>query len=401
MFPRTRLFSFFIFASILVSIQLSTTGVVAARIIRDREVNVGINNNARDHPGFAKLPSVLLDRLHIPRRSSSLPVFQEAPAFRNGKECIISAPASWRSAYSQQGQEDDDAELCDSTAVHIAMTLDAAYLRGLVAGILSILQHAACPESVVFHFMVSKRQRDLKATLQATFPYLRFKLYHFDENIVKNKISYSIREALDQPLNYARTYLADILPSCLSRIIYLDSDLVVVDDIAKLWRTTLGSHVLAAPEYCHANFTQYFTDSFWSDPVLSKTFQGRKACYFNTGVMVVDLVKWRQGDYTAKIEEWMELHKERRIYELGSLPPFLLVFAGRVEAVDHRWNQHGLGGDNFEGRCRDLHPGPASLLHWSGKGKPWLRIDLRQSCPLDLLWAPYDLFQPAYNYLDA
>lgn len=396
------MFSFFLFASILVSIQLSSTGLVAARILRGMEVRFQVNNNARDSPGLAKLPNVLLDRLHIPRRSSTLPVFQEAPAFRNGKECIISAPTSWKSTYSEkQEQEDVDSELCDTKAVHIAMTLDAAYLRGLVAGILSILQHAVCPESVVFHFMVSRRQNDLRAKLQATFPYLRFKLYHFDENIVKDKISYSIREALDQPLNYARTYMADILPSCLERIIYLDSDLVVVDDIAKLWRTTLGSHVLAAPEYCHANFTQYFTDSFWSDPVLSKTFQARKACYFNTGVMVVDLVKWRQGDYTAKIEEWMELHKERRLYELGSLPPFLLVFAGRVEAVDHRWNQHGLGGDNFEGRCRNLHPGPASLLHWSGKGKPWLRIDLRHSCPLDLLWAPYDLFQPAYNYLDA
>ena len=155
--------------------------MVAARIIRDMKFNFKLNNYVRDDPGFAKLPSVLLDRLHIPRRSSTLPVFQEAPTFRNGKECIVSAPSSWRSGYSQlQEEEDDDTELCDSTTVHIAMTLDAAYLRGLVVGILSILQHAACPENVVFHFMVSERQRDLKATLQATFPYLRFILYHFD-----------------------------------------------------------------------------------------------------------------------------------------------------------------------------------------------------------------------------
>uniref|UniRef100_A0A0D6QWH0 Hexosyltransferase n=1 Tax=Araucaria cunninghamii TaxID=56994 RepID=A0A0D6QWH0_ARACU len=359
-----------------------------ARIIRDGNEKSS-QEVSRNVPSFAKLPSVVLDRLHIPRRSSRLPVFQEAPAFRNGKECVTSSQ-EWMTP----GQAEE--ELCDSNAVHIAMTLDAAYLRGVVAGILSILQHAACPENVVFHFLVSQREADLRATLLATFPYLRFKLYHFDENIVRNKISYSIRKALDQPLNYARSYLADILPPCVGRIIYLDSDLVVVENIAKLWETSLESHILAAPEYCHANFTKYFTDDFWSDPVLSRTFEGRKACYFNTGVMVIDLVRWRQGQYTAKIEEWMDLQKMRRIYELGSLPPFLLVFAGHVKPVDHRWNQHGLGGDNFEGRCRDLHPGPVSLLHWSGKGKPWLRLDLRQSCPLDSLWAPYDLFQPAY-----
>eukprot|EP01018_Ginkgo_biloba_P026435 Gb_30431 [translate_table: standard] len=350
-----------------------------------RTIPVSNSNNAGQFPGLIKLPSVVADRLRLGLRSFSLPVFQEAPAFRNGKECISSVF--------------ETAELCDLNAVHVAMTLDSAYLRGSVAGILSVLQHAACPENVVFNFLVSEREEELKASILATFPYLRFKMYYFDINLVEDKISSSIRQALDQPLNYARSYLADILPSCVQRIIYLDSDLVVVDDIAKLWGTNLQSHVLGAPEYCHANFTKYFTDSFWFDPVLSRTFEGREACYFNTGVMVIDLVKWRAGEYTKKIEQWMELQKERRLYELGSLPPFLLVFAGLVEQVDHRWNQHGLGGDNLEGRCRNLHPGPVSLLHWSGKGKPWLRLDLKHPCPLDSLWAPYDLYQPSY-YLD-
>lgn len=109
--------------------------------------------------------------------------------------------------------------------------------------------------------------------------------------------------------------------------------------------------------------------------------------------MVIDLDKWREGKFTEKLEVWMRIQKRYRIYELGSLPPFLLVFAGNVEPVEHRWNQHGLGGDNLEGLCRDLHPGPVSLLHWSGKGKPWLRIDSKKPCPLDSLWAPYDLFR--------
>jgi lipopolysaccharide biosynthesis glycosyltransferase len=113
--------------------------------------------------------------------------------------------------------------------------------------------------------------------------------------------------------------------------------------------------------------------------------------------MVMDLVKWRKGGYRRKIENWMELQKKKRIYELGSLPPFLLVFGGNVEAIDHRWNQHGLGGDNLNGVCRSLHPGPVSLLHWSGKGKPWVRLDEKKACPLDSLWEPYDLYKPKNN----
>ncbi|KAE8656035.1 putative galacturonosyltransferase-like 2 [Hibiscus syriacus] len=210
---------------------------------------------------------------------------------------------------------------------------------------------------------------------------------------ISRLISTSIRSALDCPLNYARSYLADLLPLCVRRVLYLDSDLVLVDDIALLAATQLGDNsVLAAPEYCNANFISYFTPTFWSNPWLSLTFSYRKACYFNTGVTVIDLDRWREGNYTRKIEEWMEIQKRMRIYELGSLPPFLLVFAGNIAAVDRRWNQHGLGGDNIEGLCRDLHRGPISLLHWSGKGKPWTRLDAKRPCPLDALWLPYDLF---------
>ncbi|KAH8495248.1 hypothetical protein H0E87_018437 [Populus deltoides] len=313
--------------------------------------------------------------------------FSEAPDYRNGRDCPVST-TNGRSVSS-----------CDPSLVHIAMTLDSEYLRGSIAAVHSVLKHASCPESIFFHFVAAEfdpaSPRVLTQLVRSTFPSLNFKVYIFREDTVINLISSSIRQALENPLNYARNYLGDMLDLCVDRVIYLDSDIVVVDDIHKLWNTALsGSRVIGAPEYCHANFTQYFTSVFWSDPVMSGTFSSarRKPCYFNTGVMVMDLVRWREGDYKRRIEKWMEIQKKTRIYELGSLPPFLLVFAGDVEAIDHRWNQHGLGGDNVRGSCRSLHPGPVSLLHWSGKGKPWVRLDAKKPCKLDHLWEPYDLF---------
>ncbi|KAL5995821.1 putative galacturonosyltransferase-like 4 [Asimina triloba] len=311
-------------------------------------------------------------RFDLIRMPEDVATFREAPAFRNANDCG-SAP---------------------STRIHIVMTLDANYLRGTMAAVLSILQHSSCPENVAFHFLSAHSQPQLSANINSTFPYLTFNVYRFDSNRVKGKISKSIRQALDQPLNYARIYLADIIPAHVGRILYLDSDVIVVDDIKKLWEAELDAKVVGAPEYCHANFTKYFTDTFWSDPALASTFRGRNPCYFNTGVMVMDVHKWRQGDYTKAVEKWMDVQKQKRIYHLGSLPPFLLVLAGNIKPVDHRWNQHGLGGDNHEGKCRSLHPGPISLLHWSGKGKPWLRLDSRKPCYVDHLWAPYDLYRP-------
>ncbi|KAG2321445.1 hypothetical protein Bca52824_014658 [Brassica carinata] len=42
--------------------------------------------------------------------------------------------------------------------------------------------------------------------------------------------------------------------------------------------------------------------SFWSDPELVRVLEGKRPCYFNTGVMVVDVGKWRRGMYTQKVE---------------------------------------------------------------------------------------------------
>ena len=309
------------------------------------------------------------------RQPSSVLMFREAPAFRNGPEC---------------GAADGDGR------VDIAMTLDANYLRGTMAAVLSILQHTACPESVAFHFLTADADdHGLAAALRASFPFLDLRVYRFDPSRVRDRISRSVRQELDQPLNYARVYLADTLPPDVRRVTYLDSDVIVVDDVRTLASVDLAGHVVAAPEYCHANFSRYFTEAFWNDPVLgARVFAGRRRapCYFNTSVMVIDLRRWRVGNYRQRIERWMEMQKEKRIYELGSLPPFLLVFAGEIEAVDHRWNQHGLGGDNVFGSCRPLHYGPVSLMHWSGKGKPWDRLDAGKPCPLDHTWRSYDLY---------
>ncbi|BAT82724.1 hypothetical protein LR48_Vigan01g333000 [Vigna angularis] len=312
--------------------------------------------------------------------------FKEAPQFYNSPKC----PSLSDTQHSNL--------LCSEQAVHVAMTLDTTYIRGSMAAILSVLQHSSCPQNVFFHFVCSSNASLLRATIATSFPYLNFQIYPFHDHLVSGLISTSIRAALDCPLNYARSYFPTLIPRCVKRVVYLDSDLVLVDDIAKLAATPLGEHsVLAAPEYCNANFTSYFTPTFWSNPSLSLTFAERRACYFNTGVMVIDLERWRVGEYTRKIEEWMEVQKRMRIYELGSLPPFLLVFAGNIVPVDHRWNQHGLGGDNFRGLCRDLHPGTVSLLHWSGKGKPWVRLDANRPCPLDALWSPYDLLRTPFS----
>jgi hypothetical protein len=122
--------------------------------------------------------------------------------------------------------------------VHIAMTLDA--------------EGSGAPAAA-----------GLRAVVAASFPSLGFEIYPFRTDAVAGLISASVRAALEAPLNYARNNLDGLLSRCVPRTIYLDSD------VRRLWETQLPTTVVvAAAEYCHTNFSRYFTDAIWDDPVL-------------------------------------------------------------------------------------------------------------------------------------
>ena len=171
---------------------------------------------------------LLLFLTTIAMSTKDLPTFKEAPAFRNEKEC----PRIVQSSLDNQSM------------IHIVMMLDETYLRGSIAKVFSVLQHASYPENIAFHFITSRlysHNNNLHHVNTSTFPYLSFHLYLLNSNLVKGKISYSIQRALDQPLNCARIYLADLVPSAICRIIYFDSNLIVVDHVAKIWNINLGN----------------------------------------------------------------------------------------------------------------------------------------------------------------
>ena len=156
----------------------------------------------------------------ICRPSPELPLFWEALALCNGEDCGSSPFAT----------------------INVAMILDTNYLRDTMAAMLSMLQHSTCPKNLVFHFLFAHDDAlELFSSIKSTFLYLKMKIYRFDSNRVRNKISKSTQEALDQPLNYAKIYLADTIPEDVKHVIYLDSDLVVVDDIAKLYGVDMKS----------------------------------------------------------------------------------------------------------------------------------------------------------------
>ena len=148
----------------------------------------------------------------------------------------------------------------------------------------------------------------------------------------------------------------------VDRVVYLDVDTVMLDDVCRLARTDLGggpvaardSNVSEASEWRRAG--RHLPEPTATD--LRRRF-GRRSGYgaaaLNAGVLVMDLARMRRDGFTATTLGWVE-H-----YGLNDQDS-MLAYAGPERAVlDPRWNALPVLEDVDD----------PSVIHWASLGKPW------------------------------
>lgn len=163
--------------------------------------------------------------------------------------------------------------------------------------------------------------------------------YKFDPQHVRELLGHTETDDDSLSLQYARLYLPSLLPPCVKRVVFLDSDVVVLGAVEKLWAHQLGGQPLATPLFCDAaaKLSTFFTRSFWNQRRLSgQVWALRDACSFDAGVMLMDLQAWRRERVTADVERWLTMQRDMPgavLWPPGVLPPLLLALANRVHAI--------------------------------------------------------------------
>ena len=163
---------------------------------------------------------------------------------------------------------------------------------------------------------------------------------------------------------YLRLIAPDILPPKLDRILYLDSDVIVLDQLRPLWETDLlGRSVAAVP-----------------DVLTQRPRAGlglpTDHIYVNSGVLLIDLKAWRRRGITAKLKAF--IGAKGALLEYHDQDALNAVLLDDILPLDYRWNlqtQHirfgrrALG--SVYGSIRAAARSPA-ILHYAGPNKPWL-----------------------------
>jgi lipopolysaccharide biosynthesis glycosyltransferase len=194
-------------------------------------------------------------------------------------------------------------------------------------------------------------------------------------------------------LTWYRVLLPDVLTD-LDRVLYLDCDLIVVDSVDALWKADLSSSLVAAV----------------TTPPFNMEWQLRHCAahgipdvddVFNAGVMLMNLLEWRRGDWVDRVIDYAVAHADHhRAAEVNEDSPresfiYMLQNPGRLlnwdqdalSAVMHdrrlkldpRWNvQLNFGrGHLFTAELTEKVVAKAqrtpAILHFEGPAgsKPW------------------------------
>lgn len=244
---------------------------------------------------------------------------------------------------------------------------DSNYFQHLAAAAVSLLENTRWPR-VHIHVLScdadGASEKKLRETLDR-YPAARLSLVRVDDARLGTLF-------VDKHLtkeSYLRFLAPDLLPSTVSKVIYLDCDLVVLGDVAELWEVDLGSAPLAAA-----------ADLDWAfggvEARLTKLGLRPGHRYFNAGVLVINLDHWRREGVSERLFRFAADSGSALAYH--DQDALNVVLQGQVKLLERRWNIQTLWYSLFVRRTfpqefaatREARAHPA-IVHFSTAQKPW------------------------------
>jgi lipopolysaccharide biosynthesis glycosyltransferase len=154
------------------------------------------------------------------------------------------------------------------------------------------------------------------------------------------------------------------VPSSIDKVLWLDADVLVLGDLADLWRTADGSDaVLRATQ---DDRVPTVASRFGVTPYASLGLVGG-AKYFNAGVMAVNLARWRAAEVEDAALSYLRRHRDRVYF--WDQEALNVALAGRWEELSPVWNWNPSNG-GLDRPSLDAATAPR-ILHFSGYLKPW------------------------------
>lgn len=165
---------------------------------------------------------------------------------------------------------------------------------------------------------------------------------------------------------YYRLLAQYFLPESLSRILYLDPDILIINPLRPLWEIDLGENLLAAA--AHTGKTELANN-------INRIRLSTERDYYNSGVLLMNLDACRQEILPNDLFCYVEQHRNELL--LPDQDILNGLYSERILPIeDVLWNYDARNYSNYLLRSGGVYDLPwvlkhTAILHFCGKAKPW------------------------------
>lgn len=265
--------------------------------------------------------------------------------------------------------------------MNIVCNIDHNYIKYCVVMLVSLLENNKGNNISIYIIASDLRKEDkqLMADLLSQYDHQLF-FYDVSDDILRNC---PIREGSYISVStYFRIFLSTILPETVSKVLYLDCDLIVRKDIKALWSTDITNYALACVEDTCSNSKD-------ENPYVRLGYSSTYS-YFNAGVLLINLDYWREHKIQEQCLDYIQNNPNRlKYYDQDVLNA---IVHDQKLFVSFTWNMQ----EGFYRRKRrirkqvwteiDQYLDDPSILHYLGRRKPW---HAKASYPLRSEWFIY------------
>jgi len=247
---------------------------------------------------------------------------------------------------------------CGPPAV-FACAADSAYAMPLAAMLQSLSAHADPERRLEVYIVDCGLSSSMRERIQAqSQPHLQI---HWRPSIRPSGIDDPTWGHVSRATS-ARLLLQDYVPGDTSLVLWLDCDLLVLDDITTLFEPPTAGHILrAVRDPLVQTMGSRFGVRQWREVGL-----GPDTAYFNAGVMLIDMFRWRAADVAGRAKHYLR-HYRRQVF-FHEQEALNAVVGNRWERLGDRWNYSA---NPMHAKAQDLVGGAPAIIHFTGRTKPW------------------------------
>ena len=249
--------------------------------------------------------------------------------------------------------------------MNILITINKGYVKQLNV-LLNSIQYANPKENFDIYILHKNLEQEDMEEIQIGLDCERIFIHAI--KIPKSEIdNFPVYEKRYPVEIYFRIFAAKYLPADIERVLYLDADTIVINELKELYNTEFEGNYFVAATHIRKllhKFNEIRLDLKEDEP------------YINTGVLLINLEELRKRDVEKEVIEYIEKNKKKLM--LPDQDIISSIYGSKIKLIDglkYNLGDRALKAYNLSNPSNSINLKwickNTVIIHYYGRNKPW------------------------------